>query len=807
MLIALFDHCVTRVVVTNHKCFILACLVLSFSSFAFADNPNNGLGQVQFSAYASTDKNEEGLFTADFIVPLIYTADKNTLFYYNPKDTYSTPDANEIHQGVGIRHIFDDSFILGVNTFFDRRQDSSDEWFSQAGVGFEYLSHPLDMRLNWYKPTTGAKTLGAPSYAFGSSDLIEYQQREEPLQGLDLEAGIPVFDKYTRTRVYAGGYFYQSRLAKDVNGFRARTETGLTKWLSLDTTFNSNIDKKVEFYGGLRVTLAFDLSNLFNKTGKPVFSSPSPPASESAYLEDRIFERVVRDIDIQSKTSTVQSDVHGMIYVNNTNTGTQNGTLQDPYDTIAQGITAAAGGKWVFVEGQGAADYAGGLNLTNGVTLWGSGYNGGFNGLAVSGVYPVINATAFFSINGVNLANANTVMGLQIETDPFNGDNGIKFTNGITQTGTITHNIMTNVDNDGIDLANNTGAMSNFTISDNTISFASSSGHDGIDLSSNTGSMSAFVISNNTVIGNSADHDGIDLDSNGNSATGTMTNFTITNNTVDNHSNDGIDLSINGALGSGTMTNFIISDNTADGNRDGIDLLTNGLTGNGTMTDFVISNNTLNNNSYDGLGLAFNGISFGHGTMTDFTITNNTVESNLNDGIDLSNNGSLGSGTLANFTISDNTSDGNQSDGIDLSYNGFHGVGTLSNFTISNNTSNGNQSDGIDLSYNGNSGGAATTADLTFSYNNINSNSKNGIDLSNNSGTFSGINLGNGIAGGYNSIYGNNVSNAGYFDINNGSYINDLPAEYNWWGQAGGPVAGQIGGSYSVDSSHPLIEP
>jgi hypothetical protein len=81
---------------------------------------------------------------------------------------------------------------------------------------------------------TAAKVVD-DGYAFGSTSLQYWENKEEPLQGLDFELGGPVFDRCTRTRAYVGGFFYQSRLAKDVNGFRFRTETSLTPWFSLDT--------------------------------------------------------------------------------------------------------------------------------------------------------------------------------------------------------------------------------------------------------------------------------------------------------------------------------------------------------------------------------------------------------------------------------------------------------------------------------------------------------------------------------------------------------------------------------------------
>lgn len=882
---------------------LLVFLASSFIPFASADTPNSALGQVSFSAYGSTNKSEEGLFTTDFIVPLYYTSSKDTLFYYNPKDTYTTPDANEIHQGVGLRHIFDDSYILGINTFFDRRQDHSDAWFSQAGVGLEYLSHPLDMRLNWYKPTTRYKVLseeggsGAGTYEFTNTSLVELtgagqEVIEEPMQGLDFEVGVPVFDKYTKTRVYLGGYFYQPRLSKDVNGFRARTETGITKWLSLDTTFNSNIGKKEEFYGGLRVTLSFDLSNLFNRTGKPIFSAPAISNSKNTYLEDRIFDRVVRDIDIQSKTVTKGSGgsgsqtVQDLIYVNNV-TGSDSGlgTRLSPYKTITEGVAAAVGGKWVYVEGQGASNYTGGLTLTNSVVLWGSGYNGGFYGLAVSGAYPVINGGA----NGITLANNNTVMGFTIQGAT---SNGIIFQDGTTLSGTIKYNYFTGY---GIYLGSNTGAMSNFTISNNV--FTGTGGQ--IDLSDNVGTMTNFTISNNTITPGNAGSDAINLEYNGNNGEnpdatmsnftisnnvitggdhpinlygnsgilnnftifnntitnagdginlsynsyygiGTMTGFTISNNILTGNLGSGIDLSDNGYYGTGQMTDFTISNNTITGShQDGINMSDNGYHGTGTMTDITISYNTLTNNTYDGINMSFNNEAGIAGTMTNFIISNNMITGNQHDGIDLSYNGynngdSDGTGTMTGFTISNNTLTGNHYDGLDLSENGYEGRGEMDSFTISHNslsenlwsgmdlsyngdnygngTMNGfilsnnivanNENNGIDLTMNGNDNSTGTITNFTFSYNTVTGNSEDGIYFSNSSGgSMSAINLGNGTTGGYNSLYGQDDYQN---DLYNGSGINNLSAEYNWWGQAGGPIANQIVGPDSVDSTHPL---
>jgi len=66
----------------------------------------------------------------------------------------------------------------------------------------------------------------------------------------------------------------------------------------------------------------------------------------------------------------------------------------------------------------------------------------------------------------------------------------------------------------------------------------------------------------------------------------------------------------------------------------------------------------------------------------------------------------------------------------------------------------------------------------------------------------SSMNLGDGTAGGYNSIYGNNTS-GGYYDIYNSSGIDNLPAENNYWG--GGALTNK-GGANSVTATPYLTQ-
>lgn len=708
------------------KNFLLIVVVVFSCAVAFADDQGFETipGQVQFSAYGSTNDNKDALFTTDIILPLYYPSTKDTLVFFNPKFTYTDPAAREYNIGAGIRHIFDDSYILGLGLFIDNREVRNGLYFMQAGVSLEYLSHPLDLRANWYKPTTGAKILDT-TYSFASTSLIAHNNTMEALQGLDIEAGVPLLDKYTSTRGYVGGYFYQSQTAKDVNGFRARTETNLTNWLSIDTVFNSNIDKKEEFYGGLRVAVAFDLAQIGK--GK-VFSGASLAGRKATTLGDRLFDRVVRDIDIQSTTATTTSKAHDLIYVNNTNAGSQDGSLEHPYVAIQNGVNNATGGKWVFVEGQGASNYASDITLTDNVVLWGSGYNGGFKGVSVSGIRPVING----GTDGITLANNNTVMGMKIQNAT---QSGITMTPGTTLTGSLRENIITANGSNGISLRSNTGVMTNFFIANNTLT---DNTNNGIDLGLNDGTMSGFIIDGNTIRNNS--NAGFSTGFNGFNATGTIENFTIVNNVVTDHSNSaGLDFGYNGRT-EGIIKNIVIANNSLLRNSSAISFANNGDDGNGKILNMTISGNDLSNSVVGGSGIymASNGSSTGVGLISGMVITGNIIRNSDNDGITLTTNGTGG------------------------------GTGIIRDVTISNNVITSNNNFGIAL---GNDAG----------------------------GSMSNIVVGNSASNGRNSLFSNNLG-----DVSNDSGMNNLAAKYNWWGQASGPIAGQVIGANTVNSSSPL---
>ncbi|MFC1804238.1 right-handed parallel beta-helix repeat-containing protein [Candidatus Omnitrophota bacterium] len=712
---------------------LLLIFLLSLSSLSFASEETHLPSKVRL--FAGGGSSSRGIFYLDYLLPLYYSEDQTTLLFFNPKVNIFYPSSDEQNLGVGFRKSFLDKFILGLHFFWDRKSSPANAEHRQLGYGAEFLSQHLDLRFNYYNPLTSAQCVDT-NYELGGTSLVQFNQLEESLEGFDFEIGGPLLEKYTRTRFYAGGFFYQSKLAKDVNGARLRTETNFLDWLSLDTTIDLRSCGEVEFTAGIRVTIPLELGRILYEED-PHEENPFKTIPRDSPTKERLFERVVRDIDVQTSANPipVKSDVSGieMIYVDNTAAAGGDGSLTTPYNTLAAALASARyignGGtaNYVYVfRGNGTyTGYQGNFTLDDNVTLWGSGYDGGCKGIPVLG-YPIIDGNN--SGNVITLADNNTIMGCQIQGS--GDDTWLAGIYGINvSAANINHN---NIIDNG-----DTGIFLKFT--------------DALR-------HSDFIFTGNTVSGNGAG--GIFMF---NQAAGTISDFTFTGNTVTENTGVGI---------------YMYND------------------GGGTISDFTFTGNTLSGNTLVGAIYFFN---YNASTISDFTFTGNTIIANpLVSGIALDNFNDGNS--VSDFTFTDNTISGNTY-GILFDNFSFAGdASAVSDFTFTGNTITGNANNGVYLVNLELASG--TFSDFTFTGNTITGNTQNGILLDKGLGAISGINLGNGSAGGNNSLYDNGDGST-YFDINNDSGIDLLSAQYNWWGQAE-PDSDQFGGDNTVDYTQPL---
>ena len=241
--------------------------------------------------------------------------------------------------------MIDDRYILGMHLFYDNSVSPNNIAHQQTGVGAEFLSEPLDVRVNYYHPNDSVETVDT-NYEFGSKNLMVAKSQEEAMEGYDIELGGPIYPlNALNTRTYLGGFAYKSTIANDVNGFRFRTESKLNDYLNLDISFSSGRDD-TEFTGGIRAVFPLDLDKIF------ALKDPTPLPSESLpYLKNRMFERVVRDLDIQLATpdpiKEPVTQLNGVklgdfIYVNNTaTTEGADGTYTHPYATLDDAISSS----------------------------------------------------------------------------------------------------------------------------------------------------------------------------------------------------------------------------------------------------------------------------------------------------------------------------------------------------------------------------------------------------------------------------------------------------------------------------------
>ncbi len=287
-----------------------------------------------------------------------------------------------------------------------------------------------------------------------------------------------------------GGYNYFPDAGKGVNGIKGRIELRPVKAFTLNLELKKDNYNPTEFFVEGIFTVPLDTMNVFKITNPLQYLKDYLGYKKGIRpLRERMVDRVVRDIDVTSQetggqTTQTTEKLHDVTYVDNSNAGAEDGTLENPYATIQDGVDNIVGDGWVYVK-EGSGDYAA-VTLTDDVTLWGSGYDGGYSGLSVSGVYPVIDGVA----TGVTLADNNTVMGFEIT-----GNTTAAVYSTAASTANINHNIITANTGDGIRLFPAAGDLT-ATITDNTLT-----GNTGyaVNLVSVSGTTMTTTMSGNTL--------------------------------------------------------------------------------------------------------------------------------------------------------------------------------------------------------------------------------------------------------------------------------------------------------------------
>lgn len=483
-------------------------VTLATAARASESEPAKWQAHIDFEGKPGTKRN---LGEADLFLPL--AQDARTLLFGNVRTRFDGDGGREGNFGLGVRHMLDQGWNLGLYSYFDRRRSDYGNYFSQVTVGGEALSLDWDLRVNGYLPV-GQRSHQVDSLntaTVSGTSVIFRGGEERSLGGFDAEAGwrIPLFDAEgdKHLRIYGGGYRFAAAEAPTVQGPRGRidlTFDGIPYlWegarLSLGAEIQHDDPRGAQGFGSIRLRIPLS-----------VFSGAAPRTLTA--MEQRMADPIVRDIDI-----VAQAGAFGPA-----ETATQLGsgaafTLLDGASTTnLPGTVAVAAANTTFV-------MSGTFNTTA-LTQLQSGQSmkaGSITVRSPSGRTATLTTTATISgsdavQNVIQLAGNNTLSGLTITgTDTGGGVTGVLLNNTagninilnntirVTQTGTNAANGISVTNNSTVVISGNVITVT--SIAGQTATALNMNGPTGVTVSGNTLSASggttnsAVALSGSTV--------------------------------------------------------------------------------------------------------------------------------------------------------------------------------------------------------------------------------------------------------------------------------------------------------------------
>jgi len=445
--------------------------------------------------------NNQTDFMLDLFIPV--AGNEKSVFFLNPHVRIDDKSGNEQNMGLGFRTLLSgDKLILGANAYYDTMRSEYHNRYGQFGLGMEVLSKWVDFRANYYNPTGSRKNKipGFDKYEFANTSLILNKGYEAALRGFDAEVGImvPGLSDVIETRAFIGGFWYDSPISQDVNGWKGRIEIKPSRLINIDVEMRHDPVRGSDTFYGAYLDIPFSIDEL-TRGGNPFkgFAEAAAFGKGARSMKERMTQKVVRDRYVTtvagSSTQDTKTIVKDMIFVNKDNSSDpdQDGSLRHPWESLTRAQQEdprwkdsdgkqAGGGAWVYVfSSDNIADtyYDNHTQLGDNMVLWGQGYyhpvynlggykgqtnpdwnpilDGGMNGELLPGAIAAISENGWLSrtcSNGsvVCLAHNNEIMGLTMQ----HGSHGIYGSNILNTN--IHDNIIRNnaIENSGIHIEN-----------------------------------------------------------------------------------------------------------------------------------------------------------------------------------------------------------------------------------------------------------------------------------------------------------------------------------------------------------------
>ncbi len=407
--------------------------------------------------------NERSILLNEFWVPLQQSGDR--VFYADFRLMDDDKNNSEFNAGLGYRQITCcEGFgkgVAGAHAWLDRRQTALGSTFMQMTLGAEWLTKSMDYRVNAYVPfskkqrhrtsTAAGTQLAGTGINVNTPGLIQ----EEPQYGLDIEAGYELgytsdwIRKHTDSfRVYGGLYYFDSSDAEKTAGWRTRTELAITPDFQIGTIYQKDDQRGDQ--GFLEATLRFPFKNKQRFRSKGLYArlDDSPERDIDIVAGTTIIESGLSTPLINDETGTAQEIIH----VDNTAAGGGDGSVETPFNTLADARAAASAHSIIYVHtgaGTGGQNQGIALNL-DGLQLIGAGSNFTFD----ADIYRTGNGFAPNNNVLITASTAPTITNINADSDGITISADNVRVSGLNVTGATRDGILVEADGAGASAQN-----------------------------------------------------------------------------------------------------------------------------------------------------------------------------------------------------------------------------------------------------------------------------------------------------------------------------------------------------------------
>ena len=186
------------------------------------------------------NENQSPRYFADLIIPAYRPDSEDRTVFLEPRVTHLNSETL-LNFGMGYRQFeWDRTWMLGGNMFYDWETTHSHH---RVGFGVEAINAHAELRANSYFGLSNNKT---------AEPGISTQIVEKPVDGFDLEAGLPV-PYYSRLKLFGGYERYNFEKFEDRTGWTTRAEYKPYPFIVLDVTLSDNTKRSPNW--GMTVAL------------------------------------------------------------------------------------------------------------------------------------------------------------------------------------------------------------------------------------------------------------------------------------------------------------------------------------------------------------------------------------------------------------------------------------------------------------------------------------------------------------------------------------------------------------------------